>query len=205
MWPPLNYLHPALAVSLLQYRIDRADSAAANARSYQQPGLMYPWESTLTGVPADTWQKFGRAGDSCETYEIHINGDIAQALWRYHAASRNDTWLCEGGGLRVLRGIASFYAARVTRDPWAAQRYQLLLVTGPDEQAPEVNNSCYVSSIAALTMLAASKLSSLCGLHAPSNWTEIAHSLRIPFNSSGHFHPEYDGYVYGRQVKAPSS
>lgn len=77
MWPPLNLLHPELAGSLLAYRwsaaphspADRSDRASENAQSYQLPGLMYPWESTLTGVPADTWQAFGPRGSSCETYE----------------------------------------------------------------------------------------------------------------------------------------
>ena len=56
MWPPLNHLHPTLAGSLLAYRwdkaphslMDRSAHAVENARSYRLPGMMFPWESTLT-------------------------------------------------------------------------------------------------------------------------------------------------------------
>jgi len=149
---------------MLQYRIARQGTASANAQSYGLPGLQYPWESTLTGVPADTWQRFGPRGDSCETYEIHIGGDIAQAFWRYWAATGDKHWLCSGGNpgqqpVDILRGIALYYSARVAPDPSIQGHYELLSVTGPDEQAPEVDNSCYVSSIASLTMLAAANLS----------------------------------------------
>ena len=208
MWPPLNHLHPAIAGSLLSYRfaktslVDRRAAAAENARSYGLPGVMYPWESTLTGVPADTWQLFGPSGSSCETYEIHIGGDIAQALWRYHASTGNTSWLCDGGGLETLRGIATYYSARVSAGA-AAGTYELRRVTGPDEQAPEVNNSCYVNSIASLTLRAAANLSAVCGQPVPANWTLIAAALSesMPFNASGHFNLEYDGYRHGTQVK----
>lgn len=156
---------------------------------------MYPWGSTLTGVPADTWQSFGPSGSSCETYEIHIGGDIAQALWRYHAATGNTSWLCDGGGLETLRGIATYYSARVTAGAHAGT-YNLLRVTGPDEQAPEVDNSCYVNSIASLTLLAAANLSAVCGQPVPSNWTSIASALveAMPFNASGQWIKLFMGF-----------
>jgi trehalose/maltose hydrolase-like predicted phosphorylase len=206
MWPTLNHLHPPIAAAMLEYRVARKDAAAENAQSYGLPGLQFPWESTQTGAPADTWQKFGAKGCSCETYEIHIGGDIAQAFWRYWASTGDKHWLCAEGdaGARpidVLRGIALYYSARVSPDPSITGQYELLSVTGPDEQACEVNNSCYVSSIAALTMLAAKNLSSICGLTAPLNWTTIPASLKVPFNKTGHFHPEFEGYPYGLQVK----
>lgn len=143
-------------------------------------------------------------------YEIHIGGDIAQALWRYYVATGNTSWLCDGRGLETLRGIATYYSARVTASGSggggggaAAALYELRKVTGPDEQAPEVDNSCFVNSVASLTLLAAAKLSAVCKQPVPANWTLIANGLfnAMPFNKSGHFHPEYDGYKYGTQVK----
>jgi trehalose/maltose hydrolase-like predicted phosphorylase len=185
MWPPMNHLHPPIAAAMLEYRTARQGAAAANANSYGLPGLQYPWESTQTGVPADTWQKFGPEGSSCETYEIHIGGDIAQAFWRYWASTGDKNWLCSEGDagsrpIDILRGIALYYSARVSSDLSTHGQYELLAVTGPDEQVPEVDNSCYVSSIASLTMQAAANLSSICGLQAPSNWTTIAASLKVP-------------------------
>ena len=37
----------------------------------------------------------------------------------------------------------------------------------------------------------------------PANWTRIARSLTqaTPFNASGHFDLEHDGYTFGTQVK----
>ena len=67
----------------------------------------------------------------------------------------------------------------------------------------EVNNSCYVSSIASLTLLAAANLSAVCQLPVPANWSLIASALieSMPFNSSRHFNPEYEGYKEGTPVK----
>jgi len=81
--------------------------------------------------------------------------------------------------------------------------YDLRSVTGPDEYHYEVDNSCYVNTIASLTLLAAANLSAICKMPVPSNWTLIASGLfkSIPFNATGHFNPEYEGYKYGTPVK----
>ena len=74
MWPPLNTLYPQLARSLLHYRYERRDQAAAQAKSRGWSGLMWPWESAQTGVEAETHG--GKIG-GCSIYENHINADIA--------------------------------------------------------------------------------------------------------------------------------
>ncbi len=42
-------------------------------------------------------------------------------------------------------------------------------------------------------------------LQVPSGWQNISNNIYVPFNATGNFHPEYDGYQWGQVVKQVSS
>ena len=89
MYPPINLLHPDMAQSLLQYRVDRIRGAKTKAATYSPPysGSMFPWESALSGE--ETCPSWAPTGHS----EMHINSDIVFCVWQ--------TWralLDNGGG-----------------------------------------------------------------------------------------------------------
>ena len=50
MYPALLVLHPELAKSMVEYRLERLDAARRNAVSKGFKGAMFPWESVGTGV-----------------------------------------------------------------------------------------------------------------------------------------------------------
>lgn len=53
MYPPLLFLHPDLAESILFYRRVRLPQAYEKAQSfshYNYSGAMFPWESAFTGM-----------------------------------------------------------------------------------------------------------------------------------------------------------
>ena len=154
MWPPLLMFHPELARSALQYRVQRRHAAADLARHFGHVGLRFPWESALSGVEAETgsYGSLRRKDDlaACSVFEIHISGDICSAFYHYDSAVQNRTWLASEGA-EIIRGIASFYASRVVRQPKTAlmeEGYGINNVMGPDEFHANVNNSgmCFVKS-----------------------------------------------------------
>ena len=112
--PGLLLLHPDTAQTLLDYRTARLPGAREKAGSYSPPfgGAMFPWESALTGEETcPTWAATGLR-------EIHINGDIAVAVWAMWRSLGGDN-----GGLflnatawPLLSGIADFWMSKLALD-----------------------------------------------------------------------------------------
>lgn len=214
MWPAINGLFPALGEALLTYRVQRLDGARAKALSYTPPysGAMFPWESALTGMETcPTWAATGLR-------EIHINGDIAQAVWSFYRSTRNDgiAWLLDTG-LPLLSGIADFWMSKLAIDnptailpgwPTAnpapnggSQSLDLDGVIPPDEYADHVNNSVWTNVGARLTLTYAAQAALLVGASpiVYAGWLNASTRIVIPFNATwpgvdGGLHPEYDGY-----------
>lgn len=78
--------------------------------------------------------------------EIHRNGAIAYAIYRYINYT-GDTAYLEEHGLEVLVGIARFWAQRATFSE-AKKKYVILGVTGPNEYENNVNNNWYTNKLA---------------------------------------------------------
>ena len=73
MWPPLLLLHPPIASSLLEYRVQRIEQAKQKALSYSPPyaGAMFPWESASTGVETcPSWASTGALGANASMHII---------------------------------------------------------------------------------------------------------------------------------------
>lgn len=120
-WPTFLAFWPDQARNLLDYRVDLAPQAAANAALRPSPflpfypkngseaaarpslaGMRFPWESALAGIE----QCSGNGED-------HVMGDIATAFRQYWHATRDADWL-RRAGWPVIKGIATFYASRAT-------------------------------------------------------------------------------------------
>ena len=203
MWPGLNLLHPDMSDSLLQYRVNRIAGAEEKALSYSPPfgGAMFPWESALTGEEVcPTWAATGLR-------EIHINGDIAFAVWQFWRATQDNSgaWL-NSTAWPLLSGIATFWMSKLALDnPGAApgSPLSLLNVIPPDEYADHANNSAYTNAGAIYTLQYAAAVASLLGeppaSYAP--WLDAAARIIVPYDAANGYTPEYDGYKRGQQIK----
>lgn len=173
IFPTLALLHTDLARGCLQYRADRSLAAAYNARDSDEVGLCFPWQSSVTG----------RSLDGCGD-EQHITGDIAVAVWQYWCMTRDVEWLTSIGW-PLLRGIATFWAARATRGRQhgeggdARSRFSILSVTDVDEFQPRVNNSAWTLGVASRSLSYATTAARILGTVGGSNWTEIAQGLLL--------------------------
>jgi len=215
MYPSMLALQPDIAAAMLEYRLQRIPGAEAKAASYDPPysGAMFPWESALTGLEVcPTWAGTGLR-------EIHINGDIAMAVWAFWRSLQDNgnSWL-NTTGYPILSGIADFWVSRMLVDNpgavvpgWPAppvpapdagtMALHIDNVIPPDEYADHVNDSVYTNVGARLTVTYAVAAAQLLGRPASeyAAWANVSSRIVIPFNASwpgmpGGLHPEYDGY-----------
>lgn len=189
--PTWNMFFPAVARAVLQYRVDRARAAAANAamvynlygRNYSFRGLKFPWESAFAGLeqaPGNT--------------EDHVQGDIALAFLRHWWSTADATWLGRDG-YPIIAGLAEFYASRATRN--LDGTYSIARTMGPDEYHGNVTDSVFGNSVAAMTLRAAAELAAAAGAARNSTYAEIAAGLRILYDDKLDYHPEFAGYRIG--------
>jgi trehalose/maltose hydrolase-like predicted phosphorylase len=133
VFPTLLLLHPARAKSLIEFRQRTLPQALARAKAHGYAGAMYPWE-------ADPWSGEDAtpsfAGVNADR-EIHVNGAVALAQWRYYLATQDLEWLRERA-FPVIEAVADFWTSRASFDA-AKQRYELLDVTSPEEDYAHVD------------------------------------------------------------------
>jgi len=188
MYPALLMLHPELARPVLDYRYRTMPGARSNASRLGYQGLFYPWNGAATG---DLWSE-------CHSWEpphcitqIHLQGDISLAHWQYYQATRDTTWLRDRGW-PVMRGIAEFWAGRVTAN--ADGSYSILDTAGPDEYSNGVDDAVFTNAVAAIALRNAQQAATVLGEQVPAEWATVADNLRMPFDEAQQVFLQYDGY-----------
>jgi trehalose/maltose hydrolase-like predicted phosphorylase len=169
---------------------------------------MFPWESALTGEETcPTWAATGLR-------EIHINGDIAVAVWAMWRSLGGDN-----GGLflnatawPLLSGIADFWMSKLALDNPGAPPgapLSLLNVIPPDEYVDHVSNSAFTNHGAIQTLRYAAAVAALMGQPPARSapWVDAAARIVRPHNASGPeggWTPEYVRlYAAARMPHAP--
>ncbi|MCX8053765.1 MAG: hypothetical protein N3B12_08145 [Armatimonadetes bacterium] len=185
MFPALILQHPELAKSIVEYRYQTLPGAIANARAAGMPGAQYAWESGYTGREATPEGLVYR-------HERHINGDVALAQWQYYLATSDLNWL-KTRGWPVIKATADWWTAKAAWVP-AANRYEILRVVPPDENAELVNNSVYTNAVAKTNLLIAISAARLVGQRSDPRWAKIAEKMYIPFDAKNRMFVPFDGY-----------
>lgn len=150
MLAPWLYTQPQVAKNLLHYRYLLLDGAREKARQFGMQGALFPWESAwitdgevtppegeadvVTGKPIVI--KTG-------VQEIHVNADVALGITRYYAAT-GDTDFMRDYGYEILFETALYWASRASWNE-LKQRYEILVVIGPDEYSEEADNNAYTN------------------------------------------------------------
>uniref|UniRef100_UPI0024A7FE12 discoidin domain-containing protein n=1 Tax=Nocardia sp. CC201C TaxID=3044575 RepID=UPI0024A7FE12 len=197
VFPALLRFAPDLAKSIVEYRYRTLDAARANAERLGYRGAFYPWTSASRGDLAEchSWDP-----PHCLT-QIHLQGDIAFAVWQYFRATGDADWL-RARGWPMLSSLAEFWTSRVTPNPDGS--YSILDVAGPDEYSNGVRDGVYTNAVAALTLRNATRAADILGLPAIPEWTVVADRLRMPFDESRRIFLQFDGYTGtpGKQADA---
>lgn len=133
-----------VARNLLLYRYKHLGKAIENAAKLGFTGgaALYPMV-TMNGEEChNEWE--------ITFEEIHRNGAIAYAIYKYVKHTGDKDYLADFG-LEVLIAISRFWAQRCN---WSGEKnsYVILGVTGPNEYENNVNNNWYTNTIARWTL-----------------------------------------------------
>jgi nigerose phosphorylase len=159
MFPFFVHTNPAIAKTLLEYRVTGLPGARDKAKQYGYEGAFYAWESQEAGFDACTEFNVNNVftGRPTRTFfrdkQIHISGDIPLAF-REYCRITGDLSLLTQGGAEVIYECARFLLSWSYYSP-TKQRYELLDVTGPDEYHERVNNNYYTNVLSAETIATA--------------------------------------------------
>jgi trehalose/maltose hydrolase-like predicted phosphorylase len=188
VFPALLLLHPERAKPIVMFRHRTMQPALARARQYGAKGLMYPWEADpQTGVDNTPYFAHG------VFREIHVNADVAIAQWQYWLATGDRDWL-QRYGWPVIRGVAEFWASRVTWDQ-AHDRYEILHVTSPDEAYDDVPNDAFTNAAARKALRIAVAAAKEVGAAPDPQWSRIADRMYVPFDAAAQRHYDFDPSV----------
>ena len=193
MFPSLLAFHPDVAQSVIDYRRKTIPGARTNATNLGYKGLFFPWNSAEKGDLATECHSVDPP--HCIT-QIHLQGDIALAVWQSYLASGDVNWLRNHWSL--LHGNAEYFASRVTVN--ADGSYSIKNVAGPDEYSNGVNDGVFTNAGAATALRNATRAAQILGESVPAQWTTIADKLRMPFDQQNQVFLQYDGYQ-GTQIK----
>jgi trehalose/maltose hydrolase-like predicted phosphorylase len=187
MYPSLLVMQPELAKSVLEYRLKTRPGAAANASKYGYQGTLFAWNGAGTGdldQECHSWNP-----PHCLT-QIHLQGDIALAVWQYYLATGDTASLDRYWP--ILEGVAQFWASKATNNRDGT--YSNNNVAGPDEYSNGVNDGVFTNAGAATALRNATAAAKVLGEPAPGKWKTIADRLRMPFDSTNQVFSQYQGY-----------
>ncbi|XP_066220386.1 protein-glucosylgalactosylhydroxylysine glucosidase isoform X2 [Saccopteryx leptura] len=192
-WGHVFWDQPEAARALLQYRVQTLGGALDNARNLGYQGAKFAWESAGSGLEVCPEDVYG-------TQEVHVNGAVVLAFQLYYHSTQDLQLFREAGGWDVVRAVAEFWCSRVEWSP-AEEKYHLKGVMPPDEYHSGVNNSVYTNVLVQNSLRFAAALARDLGQPVPSRWLAVAEKIKVPFDLKRDFHPEFDGYEPGEEVK----
>lgn len=124
---------PQTARDLLQYRLKRLDAAKANAKSENEAGAMYPWQSAMYGDEQSQLIHLNPISHDWDPdnsrLQRHVSLAVVYNIWNYTRITGQYDVLNDGG-LAVLLETTKFWLHKVSYD---GERYHLSGVMGPDE------------------------------------------------------------------------
>ena len=147
------YIHtePAIAKTLIQYRVDTLCGAREKANQYGLDGAYYAWESQEGGFEAcsdynvvDVFTK-----RPMRTYfrdkQYHVSAAVVYAIMKYINAT-GDTGILAEGAMEVIIECARMYRSLLIRKA-DSSKYEIRDVVGPDEYHERVSNNAYTNKI----------------------------------------------------------
>ena len=191
MLPFLTFTQPDLAHNLLTYRYHTLPGARRKAQQMGYAGAMYSWESANTGDEVTpSWVPHAHDPKAlvriwCGDLELHINTDVAYAVWQYWQATGNDDWMCRYGAEMIL-DTAVFWSSRVEWNA-AQERYEIRNVIGPDEYHERVDNNAFTNRMAQWHLQTALKVWDWLEIYFPETAATLQRSLDLSSDRLRHW------------------
>ena len=167
MMPHFLYTQPELARSLVHYRYRYLEEARAEARTYQQKGVRFPWASLD-----------GRSSYKSFCVQHHINADVAWAVWKY-AVTSGDWNFIHNEGAEIIFETARFFSSLGSFSENRDGKFCIFFVGSPDEYAYCVDNNFYTNMMAKFNFRIAVRLYREMPLHAPEEFERLKAKLKL--------------------------
>lgn len=158
------YIHtdPAVAKTLLEYRIDTLGGARIKAAEYGLEGAYYAWESQEGGYEGcsdfnviDVFTKRPMRTHFRDK-QYHVSSAVVYAFMKYINATGDYSILNEGG-LETIIECARMYRSLLLKK-LDCDFYEIHDVVGPDEYHERVNNNAYTNRMAKFVFETAAEL-----------------------------------------------
>lgn len=169
--PPLIFLQPEAAETLLEYRLRMAGAARSNAQCFGRAGIQYPWESAPS-----TGHEATPSPGTPSWHEDHATLDVALALLQFAHATGDQTYLADKAW-PVLYGVARWIESRTHR---TRTGYEFRRSMGIAERKQETDNDAYTLMAARKVLQNVLVVADRLGRKPPPAWRDIAARLMIP-------------------------
>ena len=197
--PVMSLTQPEIARQLLTQRYSQLDAARERARQMSHSrGALYPWR-TIGGEECSAYFPAGTA-------QYHINAAIAYAIRSYYLATEDWAFMQQMGAEMLVETARlwlqlGFFSAR-------SGKFEIHMVTGPDEYSALVNNNFYTNAMVQLQLrftlqiaqqLQAEQSPLLAQLGVTDTemqqWQQAANSMYLPFDAQLQVHPQDDSFL----------
>mgnify|MGYP000303574292 CR=1 FL=1 len=187
--PFLTFTQPKVARNLLSYRYHTLEGARRKARELGYEGAIFAWESASTGDEVTPRWVFAEDGTPvriwCGDIELHINTDVAYAVWQYWQATGDDDWM-QRQGAEIILDTAVFWGSRAQ---WNAVRncYEICDVIGPDENHERIDNNVFTNRMVQWHLEKALALLEWLREYYPERAAQLAAQLNLKPERSQHW------------------
>lgn len=197
--PCLSLTQPDIARQLLAHRFSQLNAARQRAREMSHTvGALYPWR-TIGGEECSAYFPAGTA-------QYHINTAIAYAIRSYYLATHDWQFMQQMGAEMLIETSRlwlqlGFFSER-------SGKFEIHMVTGPDEYSALVNNNFYTNAMVQLqlrftlqiiTRLQAEQHPLLQQLKLADSelqqWQQAADQMYLPYDESLGIHPQDDSFL----------
>ena len=197
--PVMSLTQPDIARQLLAQRYSQLDAARQRARQMSHSrGALYPWR-TIGGEECSAYFPAGTA-------QYHINAAIAYAIRSYYLATDDWAFMQQMGAEMLVETARlwlqlGFFSSR-------SGKFEIHMVTGPDEYSALVNNNFYTNAMVQLQLrftlqivqqLQAEQSPLLNQLGVTDaeilQWQQAADSMYLAFDEQQQIHPQDDSFL----------
>ncbi|MBR4474796.1 MAG: glycoside hydrolase family 65 protein [Oscillospiraceae bacterium] len=186
--PVFLYTEPELARKLLEYRYTTLPQARERARVMGHPkGALFPWR-TIDGEECSAYFPAGTA-------QVHIDGDIAHAVWEYWQATGDLAFLSEMGA-EILAETARLFADIGFFSEEKNGRFVINCVTGPDEYNVMVNNNVYTNSVAEENLRNAAAAMQILKAECPREYAALCTKIGFSEEEAAFWQKAAEGMYY---------
>lgn len=191
--PVLIHTAPASAAGVLRWRHSTLAQARERATVLGLSGAAFPWR-TINGEECSGYWPAGTAA-------FHVNADIADAVIRYHDATRDEVFDAEVG-VELMVETARLWRSLGHHDRDGGWRIDG--VTGPDEYSAIADNNVYTNLMAQRNLRSAAwavrrspEVGARLGVtpDEATDWEACAEAVVLPFDEALGVHQQSEGFT----------